>query len=114
MFCACVCIITNYIPDYFCGEKYNPACTPCKESDTTWSQHDLFASFPSSSPPPSLVTHWIPPTFTDLPKNPGSIVSMNNHCVRFPSPGDSFITIKEMIEEMKVMMDEMRKNWSWS
>ena len=53
----CSIPLKNYIPDYFLGEKFNPACLSCKDEDFFG---DPFSSFASSDIPPSLVSHWHP------------------------------------------------------
>ena len=59
VFCSlCAEHISNYIPEYFCGEKYNPACERCKANDSSWAPDDPFASFPSETLPSSLVSHF--------------------------------------------------------
>ena len=58
----CSLPIENYVPDYFMGEKFNPCCQQCNLiADEDYGQ-DPFASFPDFGLPPSLVSHWIPPT----------------------------------------------------
>ena len=106
----CASPIPSYTPDYFCGEKFNPACHRCKDKN---SSEDPFASF-ASTPPPSLVSHWLLPPHETLPQNPGSISFMVAHCVRFPNPGDSFISIEEALQMMRTEMELQRaemKNW---
>jgi len=104
--------IPCYIPDYFCGEQFNPACYSCKENDFS---KDPFSSFPST-PPPSLVSHWLLPPHNNPPQNPSSLSSLIAHCVRFPNPGDSFISIEEALEmmraEMEIRREEMKKWFS--
>ena len=92
--------IPKYIPMYFSGEKYNPACEDCKASDSSWDPDDPFVSFPSSAQPSSLVTHWIPIS-AKTPQRPGSISSMITHCALLPPPGSSFISMEEVLELMK-------------
>ena len=36
----CALKISNFIPEYFCGEKYNPTCESCKANDTSWNPDD--------------------------------------------------------------------------
>lgn len=99
----CACSITDYCPEYFCGELYNPACMRCKENP-----EDLFSSFPTPSQPSSLVSHWLLPYSDNLPQNPSSITSLRSHCVRFPSTSDEFYTLKqdflEIFEAVRVQM----------
>ena len=92
IFCSiCANPIDNYLPEYFCGEKFNPACQACKANDSSWCPDDPFSSFPSSSQPASLVSHWLLPPQQSLAQNPSSISSLVSHCVKLSNPGDSFI-----------------------
>ena len=96
----CAIEIQNYIPEYFCGKKYNPACEDCKEEDTLWSLDNPFASFPTPSQPSSLVPHWMLHLPSKPPQNPSSIPSLINHCAKLPNPGDRFISVQESLEMM--------------
>ena len=104
----CALPIPSYTPDYFCGEQMNPAFHSFKRIDDV---NDPFSSFPST-PPPSLVSHWLQPPHNNPPQNPSSIVTLTAHCVRLPNPGDKFISIEEalhiMREEMELRRAEMR------
>ena len=114
-FCSiCSMKINNYIPEYFYGERFNPACESCKESDSYWATDDPFSSFPSSSQPSSLVSHWLLQPKMMPPQNPSSISSLVSHCVRLPNPGDTFITVEEAINMMRAEMEIRRaemKSW---
>ena len=99
--------ILKYIPEYFLGEKFNPTCETCKACDSSWDPDDPFASFPSSTQPPSLVSHWIPSP-VNTPQRPGSIPSMITHCALFPPPGSSFISMEEVL---KMMEEFLKKPW---
>ena len=114
-FCSiCSLNINNYIPEYFCGERFNPACESCKDRDGFWATDDHFSSFPSSSQPSSLVSHWLLQHETIPPQNPSSISSLVSHCVRLPNPGDTFITVEEAINMMRAEMEIRRaemKSW---
>ena len=90
--------------------KYNPACQNCQSNDSSWDPDDPFSSFPSPSPPISLVTHWILPQAESPPQNPSLITSLMSHCAKFPNPGDSFISIEEALELLKKMFEEMRSS----
>ena len=106
----CASPISNYILDYFCGEQFNPACYCCKEKN---SFDDPFSSF-ASTPPPSLVSHWLIPPYKTLPQNPSSMSSFLAHCVRFPNPGDIFISIEDALQMMRAEMELRRtemNNW---
>ena len=44
-FCSlCGASIPDFVPEYFCGEKYNPACLACKSCDSLWSLDDPYSS----------------------------------------------------------------------
>ena len=103
----CGLSIPLYVPEYFLGEKYNPTCTSCKASDSSWDPDDSFASFSSSCQPSSLVSHWIP-LVVKTPQRPGSLSSMITHCALLPPPGSSFISMEEVLEMMK---EFFRKPW---
>ena len=103
----CATPILNFQPEYFCGEICNLACQTCKTQDSSWFQDDPFSSFPSASQPASLVSHWIPPPQPHIPQNPSLITSLVSHCVKFPDPGDRFLSMEEVIELMKNLFEEM-------
>ena len=110
-FCSiCSFEIPDYIPEYFLGEKYNPACKSCKSNDSSWDPDDPFSSFPSPSPPVSLVSHWMLPPTENPSQNPSSIPSLVPHCVKFPNPGDTFISVEEALVLLKKMFEEMRSS----
>ena len=96
----CSATIDGYIPIYFLGEKFNPACESCKANDSSWNSDDPFSSFAVSSQPVSMVSHWLP-LESYKHQNPSSISSLVTHCVKLPNPGDQFITIEEAMEVMK-------------
>ena len=116
IFCSiCSLSIQNYIPEYFCGEKYNPACQNCKEKDSSWTLEDPFSSFPSPFQPISLVSHWLLPT-ADPIQSPGLIISLQTHCVKLPNPGDRFISVEEALEMMQILFQkqsEWIKSFKW-
>ena len=108
VFCSiCACLITNYCPEYFCGELFNPACAQCKDNS-----NDPFNSFPTPFQPPSLVSHWLLPYNDNLPQNPSSIASLRTHYVQLPSKSDEFIALKqdflEIFEEIRAQMKTER------
>ena len=108
----CAQTIPDYVPEYFCGEELHPACKSCKENE--FSSLDPFSSFLTSAQPPSLVSHWLLPQKSSLPRSPSSITSLLSHIVQFPNPGKSIFLIEEAVEIMRAKMDihhaEM-KNW---
>ena len=102
--------IPDYIPEYFLGEKYNPACKSCKSNDSSWDPDDPFSSFPSPTQPVSLVSHWMLSPTENPSQNPSSITSLISHCAKFPNPGDSFISVEEALVLLKKMFEEMRSS----
>ena len=52
----CAVRIENYVPDYFLGEKFSPACGTCKENDVSWSSDEDLADH-SRSEPESTAAH---------------------------------------------------------
>ena len=129
-FCSlCATFIPDYIPEYFFGEAYNPACHACKAMDSLWDPGDPFSAFPSSTQPVSMVSHWtIQPSQTV--QNPSSI-SMVSHCLKFLEHNDDpentdekLITaeefqelIAEFREQLKAdrakILAEIREEFSW-
>jgi len=76
----CGNVIVNYIPDYFCGLKINPACQQCYNSD---SKGDPFEAFSGKSMPTSMISHWIPPNIgTGTPNSLSNFPSFVSHYVR--------------------------------
>ena len=74
MICSlCSSAIANYIPEYFLGEKFSPACETCKKDEV-----DPFSSFADSCQPSSLVSHWNPNTYNTF-QSPNLIPTMINH-----------------------------------
>ena len=84
----CAIEISDYIPEYFMGEKYNPACLSCKANDSSWNPDDPFSSFPSPSQPLSLVSHWLIPPHQTPTQNANSTISLVSHCVMSPHSDD--------------------------
>merc|ERR1712240_9746 len=103
----CSLNIFKYIPEYFCGEKFNPACDSCKANDSSWNPDDPFASYPSPSQPSSMVSHWISVDVNTTPQRPGSTLSMIPHYAILPDPGSYLISKEEVLE----MMREIFKKW---
>ena len=57
---------------------------------------------------PSMVSNWI--TVNYIPKQaPSSITSMVSHCAKLPSPGDRFLSMEEVLEEMRVIFKNFWK-----
>ena len=48
-----IIIIENYVPDYFFGEKFNPACDNCKEKVFSWSSPENLANDFKPEPDPT-------------------------------------------------------------
>ena len=96
----CAASLANYIPEYFLGEPFNPACENCRDKDSSWKANENIEEFYSvdSDPtciyltfmPPSMVSHWLP-VETKSFQRPSSILSMVSHCTLLPTQGtDSF------------------------
>ena len=72
--------------------------TNCKHEMLQNQKPEPETSFNSITP--SMVSHWI--RVMHIPKQaPSSITSMVSHCAKLPSPGDRFLSIKEVLEEMR-------------
>ena len=100
--CICSAPIFDYVPDYFLGEKFNPACSKCKNEPP-----DPYSSFPVTGPPYSLVSHWIPPYFKELTSLSHSS-SFRSHYVRLPNPGSYLVTSDDLLCELKEMLRQYR------
>ena len=105
IYCSiCANPIMDYIPDYFCGETINPACRKCKRYESILDD-DPLSSFPDYGVPCSLISHWTPahtvssPSLLDLQ-------TMRAHYVRLPNPGSRFLSMKEVLQEFKVLMED--------
>ena len=104
-FCSiCANPIVNFTPKYFLGEQFNPACDKCDPGDL---EYDILTELNPSLDPQidfvesidpdtafilstsSMVSNWIPRTYSTLPLAPGSIVSMVCHCAQLPNPGNN-------------------------
>ena len=59
--------------------------------------------------PVSLQSHWLPPSSLSS-LGLGSISSLRSHYVTLPNPGSSFVSVKDMLEELKQMMAKEREN----
>ena len=122
----CAKEIVNYKPKYFLGEVFNPACSDCDDSiegDNTGPDYDGCSHSPqcvlrqpypppaSFSMPTSMVSHWIPQNNMNktLARNPSSISTLITHCVKLPNPGDSFLSMEEILEEIRNMFKNMWK-----
>ena len=128
-FCSiCSLLIQDYIPEYFCGEKFNPACDSCKANDSSWASDDPFSSCPSSHQPVSMVSYWLLPP----PKHyvtPGPTTSLIAHCVHYfnnnddatekdlASREDFLALFEEFREQLRTdraqMLAEIKKSISW-
>ena len=40
----------NYVPDYFLGEKFSPACGNCKDNGVSWSSDENLTDHSRSEP----------------------------------------------------------------
>ena len=100
----CATTIPHFAPEYFWGEMINPACIKCRGDDH---DEDPFKSFPYGMPS-SMVSHWSPPNFPHV-QNLGSISSLRSHYIVLHEPGDTFVSGKEFLAELKRQWDEERK-----
>ena len=101
----------NYLPEYFCGDKFNPACESCKANDSSWDPDDPFSAFPSPSQPTSLVSHWLLTPRQQPPQNPSSIMSLVTHCIYNDDSDKDKETKKEGLmskEDIAELMAELR------
>ena len=94
--------IQTYIPDHFMGEKINPCCFNCNMTADNEYGQDPFASFPDFGLPSSLVSHWIPPNISSF-GSIGMTSSLRAHYTQLPNPGDTFISMQEILEEFREM-----------
>ena len=108
----CAIKIDDYLPDYFYGEKMNPACSSCKEAaDTDGLAPDPFKSFPLPRMPISLVTHWTPSS-TKSGLEYGclsSLHTMRSHYVKLPNPGEKFTAMEDLLQEFRLMLKKQRE-----
>ena len=101
-----------YSPQYFSGYKLHPACAICLKRDSLIDEEpDPFSSFPSSSIPSSLLTHWIQPYQLSLSPPISASVSLKSHFVKLPNPGEILYTAQDILLELKELMK--RSDW-WS
>ena len=101
--------ILNFIPDYFMGEKINPACFDCNvKADVNYGT-DPFSSFPDTAMPYSLVSHWTSPPFINPTNSIGSIPSLRAHYCHLPNPGDTFVSTAEFLSEQREIWAEERR-----
>ena len=107
--CICASPIEQYIPKYFMGNKFNPACGNCDDK----SELNIFSSFPKNEPPPSLVSHWLLPNFSKS-SSIGTITSLRSHYALLPKPGDCLISVEECFEMLKEFYeDQNRRMEEW-
>ena len=101
----CAKPIPHFKPDYFMGEKINPACYDCNmRADVNYGK-DPFSSFPDNGVPYSLVSHWTPATIN--PSNCiGSISSLRAHYCQLPIP---FVSTAEFLGELREIWAEERR-----
>ena len=106
-FCSiCSLDIPKYVPEYFCGEKYNPTCESCKNKDYL---DDIFSSFSSPQQPLSLVSHWLVPFGCPPPQNPNSITSLLSHCVNMPNQVDEKLNDEAERDDFKEWIADFRE-----
>ena len=113
LICCSICSleISCYIPEYFMGEVVNPACERCRRSAGLFIEDesaDPFSSFPDLGVPSSIVSHWIPP-HSIVPPTLLTLPSLRAHYVLLPNPGSCFISMDEVLEEFKAIMDKQRR-----
>ena len=107
IFCSiCSLDIPNYIPEYFCGEKYNPTCETCKDENYS---DDVFSSFSTPYQPLSLASHWLLPLKCLPPQDPHSIPSLISHCVKLPDPDGENLSDQADREDFKEWFKEFRE-----
>ena len=107
----CEADISNYATEYFCGEVIPSTCHQCKE-DANLAENDMtldpFSSFHMSEMPISMNSHWICsyviPNLCLV-----SLPSLTAYYVRAPSPGEKFLSMKEIIVEMEAFMEKQRR-----
>ena len=107
-FCSmCANKIVDYVPEYFLGERFNPACDNCRANDSCWQSEEKFYSMDSDPTcislncmPPSMVSHCLPVQYKTF-QNPSSFYSMVTHCAKLPNPGDRFISLEEALEMIR-------------
>ena len=100
----CGNVIVEYIPDYFCGLKINPACQQCYNSD---SKDDPFGAFSGKSMPTSMNSHWIPPNIgTGTPSSSlSNFPSFVSHYVKLNEPTEEESPLsREQFEELKTVL----------
>ena len=81
-------------------EKINPCCLTCNLKADAYYGQDSFASFPDTGPPLSLLSHWIPP-YVGSHCSIGMISSFKAHYTQLPNPGDSFVSMEEVLAEFR-------------
>ena len=117
----CAIDIPYYIPEYSCGESYNPACQAYKAGDSSWDPKDPFSAFPSPTPPISLVSHWLVPPKEHPPQHPSSIISLRSHCLTEVKPNDEANAdfkewLDEFCEQLRIetqkILEELQKDFS--
>ena len=104
----CAISIPDYIPEYFCGEKFNPACQACKAYDSSWDPDDPFSAFPLPSPPASLVAHWLHTPRQQEPQNPNLINSLISHFVSSTDDEENIIGEVDMKKWIAEFREQLR------
>ena len=101
----CSNIIDRYVPNYFLGEKVNPACAKCRGDDDLL---DPFSSFAIDGIPTSLVSHWNPKLFFNENCEYGalsSIMTLRSHYIKLPNPGERFTDMEDIMQEFRVLLN---------
>ena len=52
----CAVSIVNYVPKYFLGEQFNPACDDCQDKDISWTSDENLADSSTTEPNLSLAS----------------------------------------------------------
>ena len=96
----CAADITDYLPEYFCGEAISPACNRCKKEANLEDYEmtpDPFESFLHAEMPFSMVSYWTPANTSYYSKQTFlNIPSFVPHYVLASNSGDSSISIDNL------------------
>ena len=103
-------LVTPSSPQTITSSSPSPTCTPTTASQTSRVPSSMISSVSNPSLTPSLVSHWIPTTHK-ISQSPSSILTMVTHCAKLPSPGDQFLSMEEVLEEMKKWLQEYNEKW---
>ena len=108
-FCSiCSLVIHDYIPEYFSGEKFNPACDSCKANDSSWDPNDPFSSFPSPEQPVSMVSHWLLPSTRCVP--PGLVTWLVAHRVQHDMETEKLVSREEFLKLFEEFREQLGPN----